>query len=57
MFFKLPHFEDDCGGDKDLLNTLSTPSNNDDDSVDGEDQKHAGLLWQSTCDSEVKLFL
>ena len=56
MSFKLPHYEDDCGSDKILLNTLSTSSDSgedDDDTVDREDiirQKHAGPFWQSTCD-------
>ena len=41
MFFQLPHYEDDCGGDNFfLLKTLSTSSNNsedDDDTGDKED--------------------
>ena len=36
MFFQLPHYEDDCGGDKILLIMLSLSLNNgkDDDDTD-----------------------
>ena len=39
MFFQLPHYEDDCGGDKILLNTFSSSLNNgkDDDDTDNRE--------------------